>query len=215
MKHLGFVLIVLLLISSGSSLAAQSGDQGQIVFSADISGDFDIYRMDVASGDLRQLTDDPATDLNPVWSPDGQQIVFQSDRDGNQEIYVMQADGSQVQRLTSDPGDDTIPAWSPDGRWIVFSADRDGDFEIYVMEADGSHVQPLTVNPTTQDSQPVWAPDGFAGVLHPHLCGRHNLRRDDPGRWQRRALHGATRGPNRDANPGPGWAHARHRPGRG
>ena len=160
MKHLGFVLIVLLLISSGSSLAAQSADQGQIVFSTDLDGDFEIYALDVASGDLRQITDNPATDLNPVWSPDGQRILFQSDRDGSQEIYVMQADGSQVQRLTNDPGDDTIPAWSPDGRWIVFSSDRDGDFEIYVMEADGSHVQPLTVNPTTQDSQPVWAPDG-------------------------------------------------------
>ncbi|MCB0183244.1 MAG: PD40 domain-containing protein, partial [Caldilineaceae bacterium] len=38
------------------------------------------------SCDLRQLTDDPADDLLPAWSPDGQTIAFVSLRDGNAEI---------------------------------------------------------------------------------------------------------------------------------
>ena len=38
---------------------------------------------------VQRLTDNPADDMRPDWSPDGSQIVFQSDRDGNLEIYVM------------------------------------------------------------------------------------------------------------------------------
>ena len=42
---------------------------------------------------VKQLTDDPAEDGGPAWSPGGTQIAFNSDRDGNFEIYVMNADG--------------------------------------------------------------------------------------------------------------------------
>ncbi|NRA09710.1 MAG: PD40 domain-containing protein, partial [Myxococcales bacterium] len=60
------------------------------------------------------LTNDPAGDFDPAWSPDGTQIAFYSVRDGNFEIYVMNAvDGSNQTRLTNDPSDDTSPAWSP------------------------------------------------------------------------------------------------------
>jgi Tol biopolymer transport system component len=40
------------------------------------------------------LTNNPAADDVPSWSPDGRRIAFASDRDGNREIYVMNADGS-------------------------------------------------------------------------------------------------------------------------
>ena len=38
----------------------------------------------------RRLTDHPALDYWPAWSPDGKRIAFTSNRDGNYEIYVMQ-----------------------------------------------------------------------------------------------------------------------------
>jgi hypothetical protein len=43
----------------------------------------------------RNLTNHPARDWFPVWSPDGTRITFESDRDGNWEIYVMSADGAR------------------------------------------------------------------------------------------------------------------------
>ena len=57
------------------------------------------------------LTNNPATDSGPAWSPDGARIAFQSDRDGNEEIYVMNDDGSLPTRLTSHPGADQLPSW--------------------------------------------------------------------------------------------------------
>jgi TolB protein len=58
------------------------------------------------------LTDNPAWDGKPAWSPDGTKIAFVSDRDGNGDIYVMNADGSNVIRLTNE-GYNFEPSWSP------------------------------------------------------------------------------------------------------
>ncbi|MCH8874415.1 PD40 domain-containing protein, partial [candidate division KSB1 bacterium] len=52
--------------------------------------------MNTDGSNLLRLTNDPATDVGPAWSPDGTKIVFVRDLD----IYVMDADGSNVKRLT-------------------------------------------------------------------------------------------------------------------
>ena len=53
----------------------------------------------------------PASDYNPVWSPDGSGIAFVSDRDGSPKIYVL--DGSGLRLLTAHPNADTDPHWVP------------------------------------------------------------------------------------------------------
>jgi len=83
-------------------------------------------------GEVR-LTNNPATDWSPSWSPDGKKIAFDSYRDGNGEIYVMNADGSGQINLTNNPADDGITSWSPDGKMIAFVSGRDGNDEIYVL----------------------------------------------------------------------------------
>jgi hypothetical protein len=59
------------------------------------------------------LTNNPALDQEPAWSPDGNRIAFHSDRDGNYEVYVMNADGTGQTNLTNNPAADDFPAWSP------------------------------------------------------------------------------------------------------
>ncbi|MBU7017225.1 MAG: PD40 domain-containing protein, partial [Theionarchaea archaeon] len=49
-----------------------------------------------------RLSDDPANDIDPAWSPDGQKILFVSDRTGANAIFVMNADGTNQRGLTSD-----------------------------------------------------------------------------------------------------------------
>jgi TolB protein len=106
-----------------------------------------------------RLTNHPAMDLDPAWSPDGDRIAFTSKRDGNNEIYLMNADGSDVIRLTDHPARDSLPAWSPDGARIAFASERDGNLEIYVMNADGSGLTRLT-NHAARDWDPAWSPEG-------------------------------------------------------
>ena len=104
---------------------------------------------------LTNLTNNPADDIYPSWSPDGRQIAFISDRDGNWEIYVMNADGSGLTRLTDSPTGDFDPKWSPDGRRIAFMSAH----AIYVVSAEGSGLTRLTDNLGRADS-PSWSPDG-------------------------------------------------------
>ena len=135
---------------------------GRIAFVSWRDGDAEIYVMNIDGSNQTRLTDNPAWDGNPAWSPDGSNIAFVSDRDGNQEVYVMNIDGSNQTRLTNNVESDYGPVWSPDGSKIAFESYRDGNQEIYVMNADGSDQRRLTDNPAADgaDWPLVWSPDG-------------------------------------------------------
>jgi TolB protein len=120
----------------------------------------DVWVMNADGTGRTRLTDHPAEDFDPSWSPDGSKIAFRSHRDGNVEVYVMDADGTDQTNLTRSPTSDYSPDWSPDGTRIAFASDRDGDpNEIYVMDADGSNQTRITRNPGI-DEYPTWSPDG-------------------------------------------------------
>jgi TolB protein len=158
---------------------AWSPDGTRIAFVSTRDGGFDIYVLGVECASLPegcdsnaiQLTDHPALDGKPAWSPDGTRIAFESDRNGNRDIYLMDAEcaslpkgcGSNAIQLTDHPADDFHPAWSPDGTHIAFESERDGDPDIYLMDAEcaslpkgcGSNVVQLTDHPAN-DRQPAW-----------------------------------------------------------
>jgi len=134
---------------------------GKIAFSSDRGGNADIYVMDPDGGGVVRLTDDPAEDVLPTWSPDGTMIAFVSNRDSNKEIYVVSASGGSATRLTNNIFEDTSPTWSPlltDQR-IAFVSSRDGNDEIYTINADGTNPINVTQN-VADDNDPTWAPSG-------------------------------------------------------
>ena len=144
--------------------------QAQIAFVSKRDGNFEIYVMDADGANQRRLTNNPAKEYAPSWSPDGKRIAFISERDGHpgrapgwftSEIYVMDADGGNQQNLTNHPSDDRSPSWSPDGKRIAFHSNREGRFnyDIYVMDADGGNLQILTDN-RHNDMCSSWSPDG-------------------------------------------------------
>jgi Tol biopolymer transport system component len=154
----------------------QAQYRGKIVFTSNMSGNYEIYVMNADGSNKTQLTNNMVLDYHPVLSPDGKKIAFASQMDNNavffnegigldsdmtkgNEIYVMNADGSNQTRLTNNNYYDTVSSWSPDSSKILFISDRDGNYEIYVMNADGSNQTRLTDN-TAWDGEPDWSPDG-------------------------------------------------------
>ncbi|HEV7517757.1 MAG TPA: protein kinase, partial [Thermoanaerobaculia bacterium] len=77
--------------------------------------------------DLRQLTNDPARDRAPAWSPDGRQILFYSNRSGKYEAWTIRPDGSGLRQVTQLPRHNVYNlAWAPDGRQIAFTYGPEG-----------------------------------------------------------------------------------------
>jgi Tol biopolymer transport system component len=132
---------------------------GRIAFDSYRDDNWEVYVMNADGSGLVNLTNNPADDGDPTWSPDSQSIAFDTDRDGNWEIYAISADGAGLTRLTSDPADDDSPAWSPDGRQVAFKSNRDGNWEIYVVDVSSLAVTNLTDHPA-HDRLPAWSPDG-------------------------------------------------------
>lgn len=133
---------------------------GTLAFVSQRDGNAEIYAMQPDGSELRNLSNHPANDDNPAWSPDGSRIAFQSDRDGAVEIYVMNSDGSEQTLVTKkNTSNESYPAWSPDGTHIVYHAEYAGNVDIYVMQADGSAKTRLTEHPL-YDRYPVWSSDG-------------------------------------------------------
>ena len=75
----------------------------------------DIYVVNADGSFLTRLTDGPADDTGPTWSPDGARLAFMSMRSGNRDIYTIDADGSALTKLTDHSAQDRRPTWSPDG----------------------------------------------------------------------------------------------------
>src|SRR3989440_205169 len=148
---------------------------GQIAFLSNREGYYEIYAINADGSGQVDLTNNPATDWEIAWSPDGSKIAFTSSRDRNWEIYVMNADGSGQVNLTNNSAPDYLPAWSPDGQKIAFASERDGNGEIYVMNADGSGLVNLTDNPAVDNAGAAWSPDGSKIVFYTNRDGNYEI----------------------------------------
>ena len=82
----------------------------------------EIYVMNPDGSKQTRITNNPSTDYEPVWSPDGTKIAFVSLRDEpnkkceficNSEIYVIGVDGKNTTRLSYNQISDFGPEWQP------------------------------------------------------------------------------------------------------
>src|SRR5437588_173733 len=140
--------------------AANGPFNGKIAFETDRDGNKEIYVMNADGTGQVNISNNPALDANPYWSPDGTKITFDSNRDGNFEIYVMNADGSNQTRVTNNTASDQDPSFSPDGTKIVFQSNRvqSSTPQIFVMNADGTN--PVQLTSAGGNFDPAFSPDG-------------------------------------------------------
>jgi tetratricopeptide (TPR) repeat protein len=78
---------------------AWSPDGTRVAFVSSRSGNWELYLIDIATGQEERLTSDPAVDLAPVWSPDGKQIAFLSNRERAWAVYVLEVKSGEVKKL--------------------------------------------------------------------------------------------------------------------
>lgn len=84
----------------------------------------DIWLYDLLRGTNSRFTFDPATEIQPVWSPDGSRLVFSSDREGAYDLHQkLTSGGGREELLLHTSESKWANDWSLDGRYIAYEAD--------------------------------------------------------------------------------------------
>ena len=128
----------------------------------------DLYLLPIEGGKARRISQGPAWDVQPRFSPDGKEIAYTSDRGGGNNIWrmpVIGGDASQVSkedfRLLNNP------AWTPDGQYLIarkhFTGERSlGAGELWMYHIAGGAGLQLTKQKNDQQDlgEPAVSPDG-------------------------------------------------------
>jgi tricorn protease len=185
-----------------------SPDGRHIAFTAQYSGDEQVYVMPSGGGAPRQLTFYPAPGPraerwgydNQVygWTPDGAAVLFRSARDGymltDSKLYTVPLDGGAAAPLPMPMSG--AGCYSPDGKKIVYSPLwRDFRSEkryqggwandLYIFDLVNPSLVQVTNDPRT-DRDPMWIGDAI--YFNSDRTGTFNLYRYDIATKQTRQL---------------------------
>ena len=130
-----------------------SPDGTRIAFSALAGGVSDLSVVDLGTGAIRRLTNDPYADLQPAWSPDGTAIAFTTDRFttdlaslayGSYRIGLLDPASAAIVPAPSVAGINHLdPEWSGDGS-LFFVGDPEGVPNVFRLDLASAGVSQVT-----------------------------------------------------------------------
>lgn len=118
---------------------------------------YEIYEIEIDTGNVEQLTDRLGNVNGPEISPDGSLIAFKLSTPTSNEIWLMNRDGSDQRRIPNASGWD--PTWSPDGNYILFASDMQGAIQLFRIRLNGSELQKISDLPAIR-GRSDWSLDG-------------------------------------------------------
>ncbi len=151
---------------------AWSPDGRRLALSLSHRGSPDIYVVNVASGQMSQLTTAPSIETEAAWLDDNT-IAFTSNRSGTPQIYRKGlSSGSRAERLTFEGKYNAGASASPDGTKIAFIHNDAGNFRIAVQDLNTGVLEVLTNG--TLDESPSFSPNGDQ-ILYATKEGRRDV----------------------------------------
>ena len=156
--------------------------QRHVVFAALREGVADIWKMDMETGAVENLTRDEYYDNNPQVSPDGKLIVYERNISGNRKSYALALDDpSRKTQLTFGPFDDAAPHFSSDGKVVYYSSDEDNDiFNLRGLDLETGAIQQYTdVFGGAMAPAPVQGPQGERLAFITYFKGEYKLHAQD------------------------------------
>lgn len=140
---------------------AVSPDGRYVAFSSNRTGNSNIYRLDINSGDQLQLTKGPSEEF-PAISADGKWVIYTATSSSKFTLWKVPIDGGQPVQLT-----DRLSSWPticPDGQHIAcwYRQESNAPWQIAILSINGGEPEKIMDVPATADPNiPIrWMPDG-------------------------------------------------------
>jgi len=83
-----------------------------------------LQRLNLATGQSLQLTNEPRVMPIMVVSPDGKWVVYQSTASGNVDLRAVSTEGGPSRVVVATSYEDYHPSFSPSGQWLYFQPDH-------------------------------------------------------------------------------------------
>ncbi len=129
----------------------------QIAYESNDGGDREIFVL--GRRGIINVSNHPAADWNPLWSPDNYWLAFESFREGRRGIYRLLVSTAKVFPVAVSPDYECwSPDWSPDGEHLVFVSNKQGSPQLYITDKEGNTLKQLTEG-TTPSLAPAWRPE--------------------------------------------------------
>ena len=143
---------------AGAAFRPKTGDQ--FVFSKDVGGNefFQLYRYDLATGDVTLLTDGKSRNTDPLWSHDGTRLVYGSTRRNKKDVDLYTVN-------PSDPKSDRQLMQLEGGGWQALDFSPD-DKQILVLEEISANESYLWVADSATGQKKPLTPKGGAEKVH-------------------------------------------------
>jgi dipeptidyl aminopeptidase/acylaminoacyl peptidase len=154
-------------VTRGVGDVAWSVDGKSVFISTNLTGRYNLWRVDAAGGWPAQLTQSEDFQERLAPSPNGSDLLFNQDAGGNEryDLYSVPAHGGPVTQLTATPDVSEEDAYfSPDGRTVALKIKpaSGATYNIAVMDLATRQIRPLTQESAADRNWDVvgWMPDG-------------------------------------------------------
>lgn len=149
---------------------------------------FQVWVVDVVSGERRMVTCDPHDHNQPQWSPDGSRLAVQVTRLNGMcsQLGIVSLESGELQVVGPEEGVVSVWAWSPDGNRILFAGDtrQTWQTDFFLHDLVTGETRRLTDDlqclpdggfPTVlPPAQPVWLDDNLA-LFHAIHAGKSGI----------------------------------------
>jgi serine/threonine protein kinase len=167
-----------------------SPDGSRVALDRVVSGNHDVWVLELARNIATRFTFDPAADLGPVWSPDGARIVFSSVRKGVLNLYLKSSSGAGSENLLLESPQPTLANdWSRDGRFIIYrTLDPKNIGDLWVLPLSGDRKPYPFVTTPFNEAYAQFSPDVRWVAYYSDESGHYQIyvqRFPGPGyKWQ-------------------------------